>query len=884
MGYQDEDELSEEGFLEMLADYEKLSKLQEQYRELPHSPQRVELCLEAVAVADRLEEPSEQLAGRFDLAYAYIFGDDPAKALPVCAEFMQLHQENPGELGEAEGDAVISVAMLASSIARRLPQIPLEQCKSLLAEFQDQVRAYGLGERLWQCHAGEFAMMTGDLTALEEHLDRFRAAERDDVSDCAVCETGAMAEYLLTLGRRTEAVALVEELLEKQEFCEEQPWKLLSIITDDALERNDLQAAERFSAAMVLQPIKNPTDLRRVGTLLRMKGASGDWKNGLKLLKKSLPWTANFWDQELLFYFYLGAASFCQAYSAEHTEIKLPPVPGFTDCPENGVYDCVALTQWFWSRAEEIGARFDRRNGCPNYRERLKRLMNDPLKKAESKMGEIEQEQEEPLEEALGESGQSRKGSFAGFVLLSEGEWDKQQFIRDMKEKWNIAVVEDADQRDDAVVFEVDDMIAAVSLMPAPIPNGEAEANAENNYLWKDAVKVAKEHRAHLMVAVLGKEENILEKGMFYTKLAAACCRQKYAVGVYTSGVVFEPRFYESFADMMQEGELPIFNWVWFGLYRSKGGLNAYTYGMDVFGKDEMEVLNADAEPDDLRNFLASLTGFVLENNIELQDGKTIGFTAEDKHTITRSPGVSLPEEQMTLKISWNPLDDGGEDDSDGENPKDEGQNEPEVYTEDEVEAVEDHIERCFGQVETVLHELVSPDIHVDIYVVAPSEERNYYTLLTMGMGAHRMNVPKELAEYKLERAELAIALPADWRLNQESIQDERWYWPIRLLKALARLPIVNDTWLAWGHTMDNTRPFAENTELCAFILAGAQSPVEGCQVCTLPDGDEINFYQVLPLYRNELEYKLQHDADALLDRMADISFVVRTDRRNIIR
>ena len=154
---------------------------------------------------------------------------------------------------------------------------------------------------------------------LEEHLDRFRAAERDDVSDCAVCETGAMAEYLLALGRRTEAVALVEELLEKQEFCEEQPWKLLSILTDDALERNDLREAEHFSAAMVIQPIKATADLRRVGALLRMKGASGDWKDGSKLLKKALPWTANFWDQDLLFYFYLGAASFCQAYSAEHT-------------------------------------------------------------------------------------------------------------------------------------------------------------------------------------------------------------------------------------------------------------------------------------------------------------------------------------------------------------------------------------------------------------------------------------------------------------------------------------------------------------------------------------------------------------------------------------
>ena len=193
MGYQDEDELSEEGFLEMMEDYDRLGKLQEQYRDLPHSPQRVELCREFVAVADRLEEPSEQMVGRFDLAYACIFGDDPAKALPMCAEFMRLHQENPGELGEAEGDAVISVAMLASSIARRLPQIPLEQCKSLLAEFRNQVRTYSLGERLWQCHAGEFAMMTGDLIALEEHLDRFRAAERDDVSDCAVCDGGVSA-------------------------------------------------------------------------------------------------------------------------------------------------------------------------------------------------------------------------------------------------------------------------------------------------------------------------------------------------------------------------------------------------------------------------------------------------------------------------------------------------------------------------------------------------------------------------------------------------------------------------------------------------------------------------------------------------------------------
>ena len=126
----------------------------------------------------------------------------------------------------------------------------------------------------------------------------------------------------------------------------------------------------------------------------------------------------------------------------------------------------------------------------------------------------------------------SHTGVFTGFVLLSKAEWDKEQFIRDMKEKWDITVDEyDASEEkdDDALVFEVGDMLAAVSLASSPIPGGEAEVNAENNYMWPDAVKIAREHCAHIMVAVLGKEEKVLEKGKLFTKLMAACCRQSYA-------------------------------------------------------------------------------------------------------------------------------------------------------------------------------------------------------------------------------------------------------------------------------------------------------------------------------------------------------------------
>ena len=228
------------------------------------------------------------------------------------------------------------------------------------------------------------------------------------------------------------------------------------------------------------------------------------------------------------------------------------------------------------------------------------------------------------------------------------------------------------------------------------------------------------------------------------------------------------------------------------------------------------------------------------------------------------------------------------EDDSCNHSNNDDTQDEeefsnPEVYTEEEMEAVEGHIQQYFGKVENVFHELVSPDIHVDICIVPPAEERDYYTLVTMGMGAHRMNVPEELAEYKLERAELAIALPADWKLDQESMKDEKWYWPIRLLKSLARLPINCDSWLGHGHTVENREAFADNTKLCTATLIGPQDTEDGSEVCTLPGGEEVNFYQVIPLYEDELDYKLEHDVDDLLNKMRGISFVVNPTRQNAI-
>ena len=175
-------------------------------------------------------------------------------------------------------------------------------------------------------------------------------------------------------------------------------------------------------------------------------------------------------------------------------------------------------------------------------------------------------------------------------------------------------------------------------------------------------------------------------------------------------------------------------------------------------------------------------------------------------------------------------------------------------YTEKEMDKVSAYIENQYGESELVAHEMVSPDIHCDIVIVNPTEEQPYYKLVTMGAGAYQMNVPKELKSDVCNRAEYVIFLPEDWNLESDKIED---YWPIRMLKTIARLPIRAEDWLCESHDVqltDDGSPVAENTGFnsCALFFSTGKN---GQIVKPLKlgfFGKKVAFYQLYPLYPEE--------------------------------
>ena len=188
-----------------------------------------------------------------------------------------------------------------------------------------------------------------------------------------------------------------------------------------------------------------------------------------------------------------------------------------------------------------------------------------------------------------------------------------------------------------------------------------------------------------------------------------------------------------------------------------------------------------------------------------------------------------------------------------------------------DIELITQHIEKNVGKVHQVFHEVISDDLHIDVCHVKSSLFRRYEVLVTMGMSAKAMEVPVESEEPRF--LELMILLPKGWPLTKEAFMDENNYWPIRLLKDLARFVHHQNTWFGFGHTVANAEPegelspYADNVGFCACALLPSLTLGEPSLILQRePEKGDIGFFSVIPIYESELRFKFEHGIDALLD------------------
>lgn len=177
-----------------------------------------------------------------------------------------------------------------------------------------------------------------------------------------------------------------------------------------------------------------------------------------------------------------------------------------------------------------------------------------------------------------------------------------------------------------------------------------------------------------------------------------------------------------------------------------------------------------------------------------------------------------------------------------------------ENYTDDDREELLTIIENSFGEHSTILHEIVFDYLHIDVVVIPPTQELNFYKLFTIGMGSKKMNTSPQL-----ERAELAVFISPKYDF---SINDIKKHWIVNFLKTVARFPFNQNTWLGEGHTVDLSK-VGNFGNFSGALLLSLQSEEEAI---VLDSNKSINFYLTVPIFYEEMKYKNMKSYDELLD------------------
>ncbi|PQV44400.1 suppressor of fused protein SUFU [Jejuia pallidilutea] len=139
----------------------------------------------------------------------------------------------------------------------------------------------------------------------------------------------------------------------------------------------------------------------------------------------------------------------------------------------------------------------------------------------------------------------------------------------------------------------------------------------------------------------------------------------------------------------------------------------------------------------------------------------------------------------------------------------------------------------------------------------------------------------------ELEFAELMMLIPKEIEFDQVFPSENKNDWIISVLKQTAKFPHFYDTWIGIGHTIqaeEDMTPYSDETEFVgALILPSVTFGEDFTEI--KKNNRQINIYNVFPLYKNELEYKIENGYNKFLDLLikANGKEVLDLKRKNLI-
>ncbi len=188
--------------------------------------------------------------------------------------------------------------------------------------------------------------------------------------------------------------------------------------------------------------------------------------------------------------------------------------------------------------------------------------------------------------------------------------------------------------------------------------------------------------------------------------------------------------------------------------------------------------------------------------------------------------------------------------------------------------AVEPHLAQFIGPAPNVFHEILSDGVHLDLVPYAPTQERDFWVVATLGMSAKEMTTPQDVPDAATwSRAELLVTLPGDWPGLDPAkgvVGGEAHFHPLAALKKVARYPHLAGTSVAVSHTINLDAAIAPDSEMTAILLWWPLFLQDEQATVVVADGVQVNYFQLIPIHADECAYAQSQGGVALFRRLAE--------------
>jgi len=191
--------------------------------------------------------------------------------------------------------------------------------------------------------------------------------------------------------------------------------------------------------------------------------------------------------------------------------------------------------------------------------------------------------------------------------------------------------------------------------VPVPIPNHEAEENADQNFLWPNGRDEAAEHRSHVIVTNIGAgDQTPIQSAIAVSRLALAALKLFDGIGVYwgNASVCNSRDVFETFCEDISEEHVPVPVWLRFQAVRvPEDEIGLYTLGMRQFGLMEIEVDRCKKMKwQDLFEFVSNIAHYLIQNGPVIADGNTVGGSEEERILVRHRPSM-IDSQRRVYKI-----------------------------------------------------------------------------------------------------------------------------------------------------------------------------------------------------------------------------------------